>query len=202
MEVAPGGSGGQPVSDTRRVRLNLALYVLVLVVAAVAVVVGVAVVGDLRDDGAPTSLPVEGDVSPVALEESPADEQERLAAVIDAASTEVEALLNTTYDDLQPSFDAVLAGATGAFREQFEKSSESLVETMQQTKAVQESDVLWAGVVAADADSATVNVAASGTVANQLTEGKPVARNYRMQLELVLEGDAWLTRDLQFVKMG
>lgn len=202
MEVAPGRPGGQQVSDSRRVRLNLVLYVLVLVVAAVAVVVGVAVVGDLRDDDIPSSLPVEGEVSPVALEVAPDDEQERLAAVLDAASTEVEALLNTSYENLQPSFDAVLAGATGAFREQFEKSSESLVETMQQTQAVQESDVLWAGVVAADADSATVNVAASGTVANKLTESKPVARNYRLQLELVLEGDAWLTRDLQFVKVG
>lgn len=199
MEVAPGGPGGQQVT---RVRLNLVLYVLVLVVAAVAVVVAVAVVGDLRDDDAPAALPVEGDVRPVALAEGADDEQERLAAVIDSASTEVEALLNVRYDDPQASFDQVLAGATGEFRTQFSKSTENLHESLTKSKAIQESEVLWAGIVAADADSATVNVAASGTVANTMTDNKPSARNYRLQLELVLTDGTWLTRDLQFVGMG
>jgi Mce-associated membrane protein len=186
-------------SEPRRVRLNLILYVLVLAAAAVAVVVGVAVVDDVRDDPTPSSLPADGAVRPVALAESADEEQERIAAVIESASTEVLALLNVRYDDPETSFDAVLAGATGAFRTQFEKSTKDLDEKLAESESVQESEVLWTGIVAADPDSATVNVAASGTVSNTFTEGKAEARNYRLQLELVLTDGAWLTRDLQFV---
>ena len=100
------------------------------------------------------------------------------------------------------SFDAVLAGATGDFQDQFEKSIADLEESLTKSRSVQESDVLWTGVVAADSDSATVNVAASGTVTNTVTQGKADARNYRLQLELVLDDGAWLTRDLQFVGVG
>jgi Mce-associated membrane protein len=196
VEVAPGGSGGQQVS---RVRLNLVLYVVTLAAAAVAVVVGVAVVGDLRDDPAPTSLPADGAVQAVALETSDDEEQERLGAVVAASTDEVTAFLNISYEDPDASFDRVLAGATGAFRTQFEKSTKDLGETLATSESVQESEVLWTGVVAADGDSATVNVAASGTVTNTFTEGKAEARNYRLQLELVLTDGEWLTRDLQFV---
>ncbi|SDD03409.1 Mce-associated membrane protein [Nocardioides lianchengensis] len=203
MEVAPGGSGGQQVSGpengSKRVRLNLLLYVVVLVVAAAAVVVGVSVVDRLRDDPAPSSLPGEQDVQAVALDESDDEEQERLAAVVEAATAESNALLNITHEDPQASFDAVLAGATGEFRDQFEKAVSAVSKSLKENRSVQESDVVWTGVVAADADSATVAVAASGTVTNKLLEGKQDARNYRLQLELVLEDGAWLTRDLQFV---
>jgi len=196
VEVAPGRSGGEQVS---RVRLNLVLYVVALLAAAVAVVVGVEVAGDLREDPAPASLPAGGSVRAVALDESDEEEQERLGAVVEAASAEVTAFLNISYQDPQASFDQVLAGATGAFRTQFEKSTADLGETLAKSESVQESEILWTGIVAADGDSATVNVAASGTVTNTFTEGKAEARNYRLQLELVLTDGAWLTRDLQFI---
>lgn len=199
MEVAPGGSGGDQVSAPRRVRLNLVLYVLVLVVAAVAVVVAVAVVDDVRSDPAPLTLPADEEVAPVALEESDEDEQERLAAVLEAASSEVSAFLNIDYRDPDASFDAVLAGASGAFRTQFEKSTKDLDESLTKSRSVQESEVVWSGIVAADGDSATVSIAASGTVRNTYTKNKAEARNYRLQLELVLQDGSWLTRDLQFV---
>lgn len=199
MEVASGGPGGQQVSGERRTRLNLVLYVLVLAVAAVAVVVGVAVVDEVRDDPTPSSLPADDAVTPVALQESDEEEQERLAAVVDAATVQVTAFLNLDHRKPQESFDQVIAGSTGAFRSQFEKSTKDLAEQLSKAKSVQESEVLWTGVVAADADSATVSVAASGTVRNTYTEGKDAARNYRLQLELVQQDGAWLTRDLQFV---
>ncbi len=198
MEVAPGRPGGQQVSESRRVRLNLLLYVLALVAGVAVVVVGVSVVDRVRDDPAPSSLPADGAVQAVALEESDDEEQQRLAAVVESASAEVEALLNVRYDE-EKSVAAVLSGATGEFREQYEKATEGLLELMKKQESIQESEVVWTGVVAADADSATVAVAASGTVANKATKGEPTARNYRVQLELVLEDGAWLTRDLQFV---
>ena len=109
--MAPGGSGGQQVSDPRRVRLNLVLYVLVLVAGAAAVFLAVAVVDEVREDPAPSSLPPDAAVQAVALDEADDEEQERLAAVVESASAEVGALLNVRYDD-ETSVDAVLTGAT------------------------------------------------------------------------------------------
>jgi Mce-associated membrane protein len=62
-----------------------------------------------------------------------------------------------------------------------------------------EGEVLWAGVVDVDEDSATVIAATSGTVANRQTNNQPVARNFRLRLDLVREDGRWLTNDLQFV---
>ena len=74
-----------------------------------------------------------------------------------------------------------------------------MIEVIRRNKSVMTGEVEWAGVVSSDEDSATVIVATSGTVANNQTGAKPVARNFRLQLQLVREGDQWLTSDLQFV---
>ena len=63
-----------------------------------------------------------------------------------------------------------------------------MIEVLQQNESVMEGEVLWAGVVDVDKDSATVIAATSGTVANKQTDNKPVVRNFRLQLELVLRG--------------
>ncbi len=133
------------------------------------------------------------------LDESSADEQQRFGDIIASASSVATAFVNIRYDDAQASIDEVKAGATGAFREQYEKSTGGVIEVIKRNKSVMTGEVLWAGVVNADEDSATVIVATSGTVANNQTEDKPVARNFRLQLELVKEADQWLTSDLQFV---
>ena len=59
--------------------------------------------------------------------------------------------------------------------------------------------VLWAGVVDVDQDSATVIAATTGTVANVQTDNKPVARNFRLKLDLVRSDGRWLTTNLEFV---
>jgi Mce-associated membrane protein len=181
-----------------RVRMNLVLYVLALVTAASCVVVTVAVVRALQADE-PTALPQAGAVQVESLDEASADEQARLADVIRSATDVATAFVNIRYDDAQASIDQVKAGATGAFREQYEKSTGGVIEVIERNRSVMTGEVLWAGVVNADDDSATVVVATSGTVANTQTGDKPVARNFRLQLELVKEDDAWLTSDLQFV---
>ena len=70
----------------------------------------------------------------------------------------------------------------------------------QRAQATQTGEVEWAGLVAGDDDSATVIVATSGTVANKLTEFEPVARTYRLQLEVDFVDGRWLTSDLQYVR--
>jgi Mce-associated membrane protein len=176
-----------------RVRVNVLLYVAVMVAAALLVV---AAVRASADDSAAPSLPTEGVVE---LDAAPSDEQERYADIIDSASQEATAFVNIRYDDAQASIDAVMAGATGDFRDQYAKSTDAVIKVLQDNKSIMTGEVLWTGVVAHDPDSATVIVATSGTVQNNQTENKPVARFFRLQLQLVNEDGTWLTNDLQFV---
>lgn len=189
-------SSEAPASDLRRVRGNVLLYVVAMAAAALVVVFAVLLWREHNDDGTPTALPQAG---VVALDESSDEEQERFADVIDSATDEATAFVNIRYDDAQASIEAVMAGATGAFRDQYSKSTEEVIKILEENKSVMVGEVLWTGVVAVDPDSATVVVATTGTVSNVQTDNKPVARNFRLQLDLVLEEGRWLTSDLQFV---
>ena len=181
MEVAAGRSGDATVSSGSRARLNLALYVVVLLLACACVVGGVMswkAYGERADD---------------------AEAQERYGDVLAAARAEAEALVNIRYDDAEAGVAKVAEGATGKFGEQYSTASESVIKVMRQNESVSEGEVLWAGVVDVDPDSATVIVATEGTVANKQTGGKPVSRYFSMKLSLVREGGRWLTSNLEFV---
>ena len=177
-----------------RVRLNALLYVVTMVVAALVVVLVVTTVTGDDDDA--IALPVAGVVQ---LDAAGDDEQTRYADVLDSASAVATAFVNIRYDDAQASIEAVMAGATGDFRDQYAKSTDGVIQILEENKSVMTGKVLWTGVVAQDQDSATVVVATTGTVANVQTENKPVARNFRLQLQLVRDKGEWLTSDLQFV---
>jgi Mce-associated membrane protein len=183
VEVADGGTGGQPVTpgSGSPVRLNIALYVLALLLACGCVFGGVLVYQAHLD------------------RERDATEQARYGDVLGAAENEVEAFINIDYTKAQESIDAVAAGATGDFKKQYDTSTDGVIEVLKGNKSVMDGKVLWAGVVNADADSATVIAATTGTVANASTRNKPVARNFRLKLDLVREGDTWLTNNLEFV---
>lgn len=180
MEVAAGRAGG-PVRPDGPLRVNVVLYVVTLLLAG-AVVVGGVVAWRQHGD-----------------EERARVEQERYGAVLAAARTEAEAFINIRYDTAQESIDKVAAGATGEFRKQYDSSSGGVIQVLKENRSVMEGEVLWAGVVDVDQDSATVIAATTGTVANKQTGNKPVVRNFRLQLDLSYEGGRWLTRDLQFV---
>jgi Mce-associated membrane protein len=222
VEVDAGRTGGSPVtpgsppSDRTRVRLNVVLYAVALLCVAAIGLLGSRIwgevddsegfgdhVGDVVRDPEPETASRAGEkIGDARLEALPlasTEEQERTAAVIDAASTMANVFLNVRYDDVDAYAEAVRELATGDFREQFDKSTEGIEKVAQRAKSVQTGDVLWAGVVAVDEDSATVIVASSGTVANTTTKSKAVPRNYRLQLDLTLQDGQWLTRDLQFV---
>ena len=173
--------------------LNVSLYVVVMVAAALLVVATVRV---LNDDPGPTSLPVKGVVE---LDEASGAEQQRYTDLIAAATQEVKAFVNISYTDTKTAIDAVMAGATGDFKDQYAKATDALVKLLTDNKSVRTGEVLWCGVVAQDPDSATVIIATTGTVSNNQTGNQPKAENYRIQLQLVSEKGRWLTSDLQFV---
>ena len=181
MEVAAGGAGDQQVIGPRGRGLELALGVLVVLLAA-GVVVGGLYVASERDDRSRAAAA-----------------QERYGEVLAAARKEIEAFVNIDYRDAQKSIDAVAAGATGEFAKQYDTSTKDVVKILTRAKSVMDGKVVWAGVVDADRDSATVIVATTGTVSNTQTGNEPVARQFRIKTDLVREDGRWLTSNVEFV---
>ena len=179
--MAARGTGDAPVNRTPRARLNFWLTAVALVLLAAAVVGGVATWQAKRHD------------------DRTATQQEAYGQVMAAARKQAEAFINIRYDDAQQSMDAVAAGATGKFKDQYASSSKGMITVLKQNKSVMDGRVVWTGVVSLDQDSATVLAATTGTVANVSTSNRPVARNFRLQLQLVKVGGRWLTSDLQWV---
>lgn len=157
--------------------------VLLLVVLTVGVVLGGVLAWQARADRAAT-----------------ATEQERYAEVVAAATEEAEAFVNIRYDDARSSLDRVAEGATGDFREQYTSSRDRVEQKIRRNRSVLDGEVLYAGVVDVDENSATVLAATSGTVTSRQTDNQPVDREFRLRLELVRQGGRWLTSDLEVVE--
>lgn len=122
----------------------------------------------------------------------------RRATVLAAARQQAVNFTTLDYRRLDRDLGRVLAGATGDFRRQFRAGTSDLSDLVRQNRAVSRGEVLDAGIVSEDADSARVLVVADSTVTNTAAS-TPQKRYYRMQLDLVRRGSRWLVSDLQFV---
>ncbi|WP_439936192.1 hypothetical protein ACS3YM_09485 [Nocardia sp. N13] len=120
--------------------------------------------------------------------------------VAEAARVEALAFLTVDHTDMDPLIDAVLAGATGDFAEQYESQRDTLTSEAIRTEATSTGEVVALGVGDLDDDSATVLIAANSTVTNTSTGSSGQVRYYRLRLDLVREGERWLTSDVQFVR--
>jgi hypothetical protein len=144
-----------------------------------------------------------GDSTIEAMEPAPEDEQERTAAQLEAATKMANAFLNLSYESVEADFENVSSQATGPFLKQWSTATTSkrgLAALLRRSKATQTGEVVWAGLIAGDDDSADVVLATNGTVANKVTDFEPQARTYRLQLHLELVDGRWLTSDLQYVR--
>lgn len=126
------------------------------------------------------------------------DRADRRESVLDSARQQAVNFTTLDYQHLDRDLGRVLRGSTGDFRKQFEAGTKDLSTLVTQNKAVSRGEVLDAGLVSSDDDSARVLVVADSTVTNA-ADPKPQKRHYRMQLDLVRHGDRWLVSDLQFV---
>ncbi len=117
-----------------------------------------------------------------------------------AARAEALAFLTVDHADMDPLIDAVLAGATGEFAEEYASQRRRLVREAVRTEATSTAEVVALGVGDLDADSASVLVAANSTVTNNRTDGEGEVRYYRLRLDLVREDDRWLTSRMEFVR--
>jgi len=90
----------------------------------------------------------------------------------------------------------VLDGSTGKFKEQFDRAKEQLKTLVVQRKTVSTGKVLSAGVVRADAESATLLVAADRTVKDTTSPEGQVAHD-RWKVEMEKRGGKWLVAELE-----
>lgn len=134
--------------------------------------------------------------APAVDEDLTADQREVAAA----ARTEALAFLTVDHRDMDPLIDAVLAGATGDFKEQYAAQRARLVRQAKRTDAVSTGEIVALGVGDLDEDSATVLVAANSDVSNTRTGAEAQTRYFRLRLDLVREGDRWLTSNVEFVR--
>ena len=123
---------------------------------------------------------------------------DRRSAVLAAARQQAVSFTTLDYRHLDRDLGRVLDGAAGDFRQQFRAGTDDLSALVTKNKAVSRGEVLDAGIVSDDADSARVLVVADSTVTNAAQQ-QPQQRHYRMQLDLVRSGGRWLVSDLQFV---
>jgi Mce-associated membrane protein len=131
------------------------------------------------------------------LQDAP-DEEARRQEILQAARQQGVNITTLDHRSVEQDLQRVLALSTGNFREEFVAGTKDLTDLVVENKAVSTGEVLEAGIVTADSDSARVLVVADSTVSNSTTEEQQV-RHYRMQLDLVRRGDRWLTSALTFV---
>nr|WP_243638925.1 hypothetical protein [Streptacidiphilus pinicola] len=118
--------------------------------------------------------------------------------ILGAARQEALNFTSVDYRDFDRDSNNVLSGATGDFKTQFAAQAKQLSSLVTANQSVSQGQVLDAGIVRADGDFARVLVVADSKVTNTAAPAGQV-RNYRLQLDLVLTGDRWLTSDVSFV---
>lgn len=126
------------------------------------------------------------------------EREQRRTEVLQAARQHAVNFTTLDHQHLDRDLGRVLDGATGEFKEQFRAGTKDLSELVTANQAVSEGEVLEAGIVSDDEDSARVLVVADSTVTNSAGPD-PQKRHYRLQLDLVRDGGRWLVSDLQFV---
>lgn len=174
------GDDGGPAGTSWR-GVNLALILLALVLAVGSVV--------LFRQGA-SATPGRSEAEALS---------EQYDAVTAAARKETLAFLTVDYRDMDPLIAKVLSGATGDFEKQYDRDKATLKAKVQDQRASWTSEVLQVGIGDVDDTTAVVFVAADSQVTKKGTKGKAQERNYRLRLDMVLEGGRWLVSQLRFV---
>lgn len=126
------------------------------------------------------------------------DEESRRQQVLAAARQLAVDFTTLDYRHGQSDFQAVLAGSTGDFHQEFSNGLSELSDLVAKNRSVSRGEVLEAGLVSSDADSARVLLVVDSTVSNKSVP-KGQLRHYRIQLDLRHQGGKWLASSLQFV---
>lgn len=123
---------------------------------------------------------------------------ERNKAAVAAGRDFAQNLLALNYATVDRDVKRVVDRTTGDFKDQYTSGQATLKNSIVQTKSVNTAQILEAGLVSSDPDSAVVLVAAEGT-SKSPQNPKGVLRHYRIQVSLSLQSGKWLVSDLKFV---
>ena len=122
-------------------------------------------------------------------------EQARIDAVA-AARQEIINLDSLNHATIDADFKLVLDGATGTFKDQFSRAQAALKPVFLQRKTVLVGTVLFAGVVRADTNTATVLLGVDRTVRDS-TDPAGAVDHYRWRVDLEKHAGRWLVAQLQ-----
>lgn len=118
--------------------------------------------------------------------------------VTQVASDKVLELTNLKAGNAAKARETLLDGVTDGFRAEFAEQVEDFTSTIRRQKVTSTGRIVSIAVDTVDDDSASVLVAASGTVTNRRAS-KPEARHYRLRVDLLEVGGRWLVNGLEFV---
>jgi Mce-associated membrane protein len=125
-------------------------------------------------------------------------EEQRRQDILAAARQTAVNFTSLDYRRYAQDSQNVLKGATGDFKRQFKGQTSQLTKLVAANKSVSQGRVIEAGIARAGEHSARVLVVADSKVTNAAVK-KGQVRNYRLQLDLVLEHGRWMTSDVEFV---
>lgn len=124
--------------------------------------------------------------------------QDDAAAAVAAARAEVTGLIGISDATSEEDLRELLDGATAEFRKELSSQAARLRAALSAGDVRAEGRVVSAGVSRMSGRTATVVVAATGTVRNrQTTKAEP--RSYRLSVEVERTGGRWLVAGLEFV---
>ncbi|MFF2554548.1 hypothetical protein ACFVUS_26345 [Nocardia sp. NPDC058058] len=103
-----------------------------------------------------------------------------------------------TYDakNLDAYFNAVLAGATGEWKTQFDNTSKDLRDVLTQGQVVAKANEVQCAIRTGDQNSAEAIVVIGQTITSLGTQGKPAPGQLSMVMRLEHSGDHWLVNKL------
>lgn len=127
-----------------------------------------------------------------------ASEQENRAEALRVARQLTVNFTTLDYRSFDADMKRVQALAAGDLAKQSSNVFTELRKVLEQNKMVAKGEVLEAGLVSFDQDSARALVVADASVTNVLTK-RPEQRHYRFQLDLSKEPEGWRVVDLQVV---
>ncbi|WP_228815157.1 hypothetical protein [Nocardia cyriacigeorgica] len=113
-----------------------------------------------------------------------------------AACEYAPVLANYDAKNLDPYFRAVLDGATGDWRQQFEATSQELRDVLAQGQVVSAASDVQCAIKSGDQTSAEAIVVIGQTITSLGTQGQPAPGQLSMVMRMEKSGDRWLVNDM------
>jgi Mce-associated membrane protein len=126
------------------------------------------------------------------------DHHQRNDAITVAARDEALALLVLSPENVQATFDKVLANSTGGWRQEFAQQADQFTQVVRKGQVRSQATISESGIQTADDNHAVVLVSANAVIHNvDSPQGYPGV--YRILMNLQRQDGRWLVSDLQFV---